>query len=126
MPKQLTDEELDRETLFVINMHRGQDNAIRRWDLCVKIYGQGSVLDQSDRNTYDRAVRKSIERLRKQGHIICNLGAGDGYFLAETKEDYQAFRTVYGSHAFPIMETIHEMDKAAEKKWPNPLQPSLM
>lgn len=126
MPRALTDEQLDREMLFVINQHRGTENAIRRWDLCLKLFGEDAILERNDGNTYDRSVRKSIERLRRQGHIICNLGNGDGYFLAVTKDEYQSFREVYGAHAFPIMETIREMDKSAGQHWPNPLQPSLM
>ena len=127
MPKIFdTESQLDREVLFIIRMHKGQDNAIRRWDLCVKVYGEDTVLEQNDRNTYDRTLRRSIERLRRQGYLIANLGSGDGYFLVTTREEYQSFRNVYGAHAFPIMETIREMDKAAAQEYPNPLQPSLM
>lgn len=126
MPRYLTDKQLDRELLYVVRMHRGQDNAIGRWDLCIKLFGEDAVFSRSDTNTYDRNIRRCVERLRRRGYIICNLGNGDGYFLAVTKEDYQRFRAAYGAHAFPIMETIREMDKAAERQWPNPLQPSLM
>lgn len=126
MPRFLTDDDLDREMLFVIRMHKGQVNAIRRWDLCLKIFGADAAIDRNDGNTYDRQARRSIERLRRQGHIICNLGSGDGYFLAVTPEEYQSFRAVYGSHAFPIMETIREMDKAAGQQWENPLQPRML
>lgn len=126
MPRMLTDEQLDKDVLYIIGKHRGNDNAISRWDLCLQVFGEAAVLDRNDLNTYDRQVRRSIERLRRQGHLICNLGAGDGYFLAVNNDEYLRFRTVYGSHAFPIMETIREMDKAAGKEWPNPLQPSLM
>lgn len=62
MPRQLTDDQLDSEMLFTIRMHRGQDNAIRRWDLCLKLFGEDAVLNRNDGNTHDRAVRKSIER----------------------------------------------------------------
>lgn len=126
MPKILTDSELDREVRFVIYQHKGGQNAVRRWDLTLRIFGEDAVLDRSDGNTYDRQLRKSIERLRRQGHLICNLGNGDGYFLASTKDEYQDFRSVYGAHAFPIMETIRALDQAAGQKWPNPLQPGLL
>lgn len=126
MPKQFTDAELDREVLFVMNMHRGQENAVSRWELVEKVFGRDAALVRSDGNTYDRQLRQSISRLRMRGHIICNLGEGSGYFLATTPEEYQAFRSYFGAHAFPIMETIRELDKAAEEKWPNPLQPRLI
>lgn len=126
MPRQLTDDELDSEVLYVIRMHRGQENAIRRWDLCIRVFGEDAALDRNDGNTYDRGVRKSIQRLRLDGHLICNLGNGDGYFMATNNDEYLKFRSVFGSHAFPIMETIREMDKAAARQWPNPLQPRMM
>lgn len=122
----ISDDELDHEVLYVINMHRGQQNAISRWEMVEKVFGRDAALVRSDGNTQDRQLRRSIERLRKQGHIISNLGEGSGYFLATTPEEYQAFRSAYGAHAFPIMETIKEMDKAAREQWPNPLQPRML
>ena len=126
MPKQLTNDELDSELAYVMRMHRGQEMAIRRWNLCMKIFGLDAAYERSDGNPYDRQLRKSIERLRREGYLICNLGNGDGYFLAETQEEYQKFRAVYVSHAAPVMETARMMDKAAGQKWPNPLQPGLL
>ena len=58
--------------------------------------------------------------------IICNLGEGSGWFLAATAEEYGNFRAVYGSHAFPILENIREMDRSARRAWPNALQPKLL
>lgn len=36
---------------------------------------------------HDRKVREIIEELRNDGHLICNLQDGNGYFLAETTEE---------------------------------------
>ena len=36
---------------------------------------------------HDRKVREIIEELRNEGHLICNLQDGNGYFLAETTEE---------------------------------------
>ncbi len=126
MLKKLTDVELDRDVLYVMRMHRGKENAVDRWALCVRIFGPGADLPRSDNNTHDRLIRNAISRLRAHGHIICNLGDGGGFFTAETVEEYQSFREYYGRHAWPIMKTIGKMDKAAAEKWPNPLQPRML
>ena len=122
------EQELDRSVLYYLRMHKGQQNAITRWDLCMQVFEirHISAVDRADGNSLDRQVRKSIERLRRNGHLICNLGNGDGYFVATSPEEYQAFRALYVSHAIPIIETAREMDKGAAELWPNPLQPSLL
>lgn len=126
MPRELTDVELDSELLFVLRQHKGQDNAIQRWNLVSNIFGEDAVYDRGDLNIYDRQVRRCIERMRRAGHIICNLGGGDGYFLAESVDEYQAFRAVYGGRAFQIIETVKVLDQAAGQQWENPLQPRML
>lgn len=37
----------------------------------------------------DRAVRQRIEELRNEGHLICNLQNGKGYFIAENDEEVE-------------------------------------
>ena len=37
----------------------------------------------------DRVVRQRIEELRNEGHLICNLQNGSGYFLADTDEEIE-------------------------------------
>ena len=37
----------------------------------------------------DRVVRERIEELRNEGHLICNLQNGSGYFLADTDEEVE-------------------------------------
>lgn len=115
------------ETIMaVLQFHVGQSQAINRWELVVKVFGPGKDLPRTDANPFDRAVRKAIEHLRHTGEMICNLGDGSGFFLPASHEEYNAFRACYGSHAFPIMEAIHEMDRTANQTWPNRLQPSLL
>jgi len=126
MPKTfLSKDELDHDLLYVLMQHQGAGNAIDRWDLVERLYGEKQQTE-SDDNSQDRAVREGIERLRHAGHMICNMGDGSGYYIAGTVEEYQAFRNKYGAHAFPIMEAIREMDRAANERWENPLQPRLI
>lgn len=125
MPK-ISEEQLETEVLFWLKRHRGRQNPIGRWELVAKIFGAGAALDESDNNPADRQIRETVERLRKRGVLICDMGDGTGRFLAETLEEYQAFRAKYGSRAFAIMDTLREMDKAAEQEWADPLQPRLL
>lgn len=106
--------------------HIGKNNGLDRWWLVRKLFGPGAEIPQTDDNIYDRRIRRTIEVLRRQGALICNLGDGRGWFLAGSAEEYRAFRASYGSHAFPIMATIHEMDKTAQREWPDALQPRLI
>ena len=78
MPKEYeTLNQLDAEVLFVLMMHRGENNAIQRWSLIKRIYGDDVETDEIDNNNlYDRAVRNSIQRLRESGQHICNRGNG--------------------------------------------------
>lgn len=69
------------------------------------------------RNVDDRLVRAAIELLREEGFPICNMEGGDGYFLASNMQEYQDFRTKYGSHAITIFKRVKAMDATVEKKW---------
>lgn len=126
MPPRLTDEQLDRQVLHWIKQHVGRKNPIGRWELVAKIYGPVLPGDQNDNHAGDRHVRESVERLRKQGVLICDMGDGVGRYLPETVEEYRAFRAKYGSRAFAILDTVREMDKAAEQEWAELLQPRLL
>jgi hypothetical protein len=118
--------ELEQKIMTELAHHVGKAYALDRWDLVLLMFGYEEVDPRNDSNRADRAVRKAIESLRSQGRIICNLGDGAGWFLPATDEEYRAFRAVYGSHAFPIMENLQAMDHAAQEQWPNALQPRLL
>ena len=126
MPLKFTDEQLDIEVLSFLKQHCGQTHPIGRWELVEKIFGPMLPTERTNDNGYDRQVREAVERLRKQGTLICDMGDGSGRFLATTMQEYQAFRDRFAGRAYQIMETLREMDKAAEKQWENPLQPRLI
>lgn len=121
-----SNDELDKQVLFFLKDHRGQGRAVGRWELVAKIYGHEAALVQNDNNASDRQIRNAVERLRRGGALICDMADGSGRFLAQTLDEYQAFRAKYGGRAFQIIETLHEMDKAAAQQWENPLQPRLI
>jgi hypothetical protein len=119
-------DDIDERVQTAMKFHLGQKNAVGRWDLVIHIFGLGADLPRTDQNRADRAIRKSVERLRSNGLIICNLGDGSGWFLPASAEEYRSFRAMYGSHAFPILDNIKAMDRTAQDTWPNPLQPGLL
>jgi chromosome condensin MukBEF MukE localization factor len=121
----LTDDQLDKEVLFQLKLHQGAAHPLGRWEMVVKIFGTGADFPQDDSNVYDRQVRESVARLRKSGMLICDMGDSRGRFLATSAQEYQAFRRYYGAQAFEKLETIREMDRAADEQFPNRLQPAL-
>jgi hypothetical protein len=126
MPTKLSDEQLDREVLHLLKQHRGRTNPIGRWEMVHRIFGPGSITDQSDQNIYDRQIRESVQRLRKAGALICDMGDGAGRSLPETVEEYRAFAAKFGSRAYDVLDTLREMDKAAEQEFPDLKQPKLL
>lgn len=122
-----TDSELDASVLFFLKQHSGKEHPIGRWEIVTKIFGIEAALEHNDSNYADRQVRDSVERLRNAGALICDMGNGEGRFMASTLDEYQAFRAKYGSMAFKIIATLSEMDKAAAQAFDaNPLQPRMI
>lgn len=128
MPPRFTDDELDKEVLFLLKQHRGKAHPVGRWEMVEKIFSAGAAAAhlRNDSNVADRHIRDSILRLLKAGVLICNMGDGQGSYLAETVDEYREFRTRYGSAAFDVIETIGKMDDAAAEEFPDLLQPRLL
>ena len=55
----------------------GKQNAIKREELC-------EILGVSDRQ-----MRKMIEDAKRDGLVVCSDQDGNGYFLADTKDEYR-------------------------------------
>ena len=110
---------LDREVSFNLQFHRGLGKAIPRWELVKKVFGEDSVNDETmhDDNPSDRQVRKSIERLRRSGQHICNLGNGVGYFVADNRDEYERFKRYYLGASFEKFESVRSMDASADNRW---------
>jgi hypothetical protein len=80
---------------------------------------------RNDDHPVDRLIRASVARLRSQGHLICDLGDGNGRYVAVNADE---FWEMYGSYIKPIKTralVAKAMKKAAELQFPNLLQPSL-
>ena len=104
---------LEKVILRILDGCRGKDNAIRRIEL-LKVIHDTSLPGMV--TVDDRKVRESIELLRRKGLRICNVFAGDGYFIAETEQEYQEFKVKYTAYARSIFITTKAMDECKEIK----------
>ena len=121
----MTDEQLDEILKKLFQLHQGKTNAIKRWDLVVKVFGEGSDIPRTDANGYDRQIRDSVERLRNHGVLILNLNDGRGRYLAANEAEYLEFRNVYVKQVKSIAAVLRTMDKQAVRVYPSILQPAL-
>lgn len=123
--QKFTDEQLESELLYILSQHIGKVNAINRWALVAKLFGPAPLYLQNDDNLEDRAIRSAVSRLRAQGHLICDLGNGNGRYIAANEVE---FWELYNYYLKPIQSrsnVLRAMKKSAQAKWPNVLQPSL-
>jgi hypothetical protein len=120
-----TDDELDERLKRLFVEHQGKARAIKRWDLVLEVFGAGSDFPRTDTNVGDRQIRDAVERLRNHGWLILNLNDGRGRYLCANEAEYWEFRNVYVKQLRSIAVSIKAMDKTAQQKYPNLLQPSL-
>ena len=124
-----SDVELDREVAFVMYQHKGPANAIGRWELVALIFGDAAAVIRDNDNQWDRKVREAIERNREKGNLFCNIG--NGYFVATSREEYEAFKKYYLGAAYRKLQITAVMDDAADGMWgmqpreTSKMQPSL-
>jgi hypothetical protein len=74
-----------------------------------------------------RLVREAIRLLRRKGHLICSMpGTKGGYWIAESREEYEAFRQEeILSRISDLAETMHAMDASAKRTFGVQYQPYL-
>jgi len=125
MTIQLTDEELDARLRGLLKLHVGKEQAIKRWDLVIAVFGVGSDLPRTDANSYDRQIRDGVERLRNHGVLILNLNDGRGRYVSASEDEYWEWRNIFVKQVRSIAGTIRAMDRFAEHAYPNLLQPAL-
>jgi len=62
----------------------------------------------------ERKARTEIQRLRLQGHRICAVNDGKGYWIAKSESEYKDFRRYYMSYPLTTFRTIKAMDGFTE------------
>lgn len=117
-----TNEAFRRELIFVLYQHKGRANAIDRWALVRRLFGDGAVpskAEETDGNAYDRRLRNEIESLRKPPfiHLICNMGDGSGYFIASDREEYEKWKKFYLGPTYEKWIAVNAMDTIADHRW---------
>ena len=74
----------------------GHKNAISREDLCESL------------GVSDRKMRKMVERARRDGLAICNDLDDDGYYIADTPEEYdRQYRRIYDRAMSMMVQLKH-------------------
>jgi hypothetical protein len=122
----MTDDQLDIEVTFVLSKCVGKGHTISRWAMVERIFGLPVPEHlQNDSNPQDRLIRASVNRLRKQGHLICDLGDGQGWYLAATAEEFWEMYHFYVKPLRERAEVAQAMKRAARKQFPDLMQPSL-
>lgn len=77
-------------------------------------------------NCDDTDLRLAIQELREQGVMICGSKKGDGYFIANTLQEYETWRNNYTAPAFTVLKAVKATDLTARKEFDfNPLQEKL-
>ncbi len=128
MPKQslITDDELDANVEFFINRHAGEPNKIDRWEMVEKIFNCiVPAHERNDDHPQDREIRNSVRRLRNRGVLICDMGDGDGRWLANSWDEFIRFYSYFIKPISAKAQTARAMLRSAKQKFPSGLQPSL-
>lgn len=124
--QKFTDEQLDKFLLYVLGQHIGKEKAVERWTLVETVFGEHVPAPfRNDDHPQDRDIRYAVSRLRKQGHLICDLGNGVGRYIAANEAEFWELYNYYIKPIKARAEVARAMKRAAEQRWPNVLQPSL-
>lgn len=118
-------EKLDELVLYFLSRHVGEGNKIERWTLVERVYGVSiPAIERNDRNGLDRNVRESVSRLRNQGELICDVGNGEGRWMAANIDEFWKFYAYFVSPISAKAYTARVLKKSALEKF-NQLQLSL-
>ena len=64
----------------------------------------------------DRKARNMIEELREQGIRVCGTSQAEGYWIAKTQKEYEAFRRDYTAKARTILRRAGNMDAETDER----------
>jgi hypothetical protein len=124
MPK-MDNDKLDEMVLYFLSRHVGEQNKIDRWTLAERVYGVSiPAIERNDKNSFDRNVRESVSRLRNRGELICDVGNGQGRWMAANIDEFWKFYAYFVSPISAKAYTARVLKKAALQKF-NQQQPSL-
>jgi hypothetical protein len=114
-------EGLDAAVLAVFEKHTGKQNVISRTMLVWQLAGIGVRAEE-------RLVRECIKQLRRVGHLICSMpGSGGGYYMAESKAEFDEFiQTEFDAKIHDMLVTTAAMKQSARVRFGEGVQMELL
>jgi hypothetical protein len=102
--------ELPNHLVEVLAKYVGKKSAIGRSGLMARLYQRGF------KDLHERQMRECIKYLRRNGYLICSApGTNGGYYLPETKEEFDEFDHIeFGAKISDMNETRQAMLKTAD------------
>lgn len=103
---------LERAVARVLDFHVGRGNAISRADLLNALYLVGFGVDE-------RVAREAVNKLRKEGRMICSTGGKKGgyWMAADWKELNEYIEREVDARTFDLLMQKKALRAAAEKVW---------
>ncbi len=103
-------EEVRRQVLYILSLHKGRGNRISRWELVEKIFGREAAANRGNNNQYDRKIRDIIEEHRDE-YMICSSSGIGGYWLAADMEDVELIAQEYVNRSRKMEERARNIRK---------------
>lgn len=100
---------LPRVVLQVLQHHRGAASAVSKAELTANV---SRIIGASERQ-----IRLAIEELRRQGVLVCAMSSAGGYFIADNRQEVDAFLAEYLARVREISQTAHAMSDAAVREF---------
>lgn len=103
---------LDRAMLRILSYRQGREAAINRNDLLDGLANLGFAV-------HERAARACINKLRKEGHLICSTGGHkSGYWIAKDWAELNEYinRELH-ARAMDLLEQEKALKDQAERQW---------
>jgi len=110
------DSSLTAALLRVLRGHRGQRQAIRRGELVQIMRAELPQLRDVSPKTADRRVRDAIAEAAARGGeaaLVCNLGNGLGYFIAQEESEVEAYNRQEDSRILSLLRRRRAQKRAA-------------
>lgn len=109
-------EEVVREVRSILSFHKGKDNAVSRWELVTRIFGQEAAANRGNNNPFDRQIRQVIEQYRETD-LIVSSSSGAGYYLAADMNDIEVIAGEYDRRSVKMLETARNLRKRGMEKF---------
>jgi hypothetical protein len=103
---------LERTILDVLRLHVGREKAVSRFDLISNLSLLGYI-------GHERTIRACINKMRKDGILICSTGGENGgYWIPENWDELVEYLNIeIHPRAMDLLEQEKAMKAKAEQTW---------